>query len=99
MHKFFKMKRFASVIIAGIMLASCGNAPEGTTKIEMPAEESATSTETAAPTGPMDPVCEMVKDSTWTEYTVHNNDTVWFCSDVCKGVFAKNPEKYVAKAQ
>lgn len=99
MHKFFKMKRFASVIVAGMMLASCGNAPEGTTKIEMPAEQSAASTETAAPTGPMDPVCEMPKDSTWTAYSVHNGDTTWFCSDVCKGVFDKNPEKYVAKAQ
>jgi len=93
------MKRFASVIIAGIMLASCGNAPEGTTKIEMPTEQPATTNaEAAAPTGPMDPVCEMQKEEGWTEYTVHNGDTVWFCSDVCKGVFAKNPEKYVAKA-
>lgn len=93
------MKRFASVIIAGVMLASCGNAPEGNTKIEMPAEQpAATNTEAAAPAGPMDPVCEMTKEAGWTEYTVHNGDTVWFCSDVCKGVFAKNPEKYVAKA-
>lgn len=93
------MKRFATVIIATMMLASCGNAPEGETKIEMPQQEPAPTTETAAaPAGKIDPICEMVKDSTWTEYTVYNNDTVWFCSDVCKGVFAKNPEKYAAKA-
>ncbi|MBN9483198.1 MAG: YHS domain-containing protein [Bacteroidetes bacterium] len=45
----------------------------------------------------IDPVCEMPQDTSWTEYTVYKGDTVKFCSDVCKGVFLKNPAKYEAK--
>lgn len=45
----------------------------------------------------IDPVCEMPRDTSWTEFTVYKGDTVMFCSDVCKGVFLKNPAKYEAK--
>jgi YHS domain-containing protein len=90
------MKRFALILFASLAMAACGNAPEGNTTIEAPAAET-TATETTAATGPMDPVCEMVKDNTWTEYTVHNNDTVWFCSETCKTAFNGNLDKYASK--
>lgn len=42
----------------------------------------------------IDPICDMVRDETWTDYMVYNNDSVWFCSEYCKDAFAANPEKY-----
>jgi YHS domain-containing protein len=86
------MKRIVFICLASVVMASCGNATDGNTTIEAPKEET-----TTIPEGPIDPVCEMVKDSTWTEYAVHNNDTVWFCSETCKTAFNGNPEKYAAK--
>ncbi len=42
----------------------------------------------------IDPICDMVRDETWTDYMVYNNDSVWFCSEYCKDAFAANPAKY-----
>lgn len=42
----------------------------------------------------IDPICDMIRDETWTDYMVYNNDSVWFCSEYCKEAFAANPEKY-----
>ncbi|MCB0695761.1 MAG: hypothetical protein KDC07_00270 [Chitinophagaceae bacterium] len=42
----------------------------------------------------MDPVCEMDYDASWTEYSVNGTDTMWFCSETCKGAYEGNPEKY-----
>ena len=49
------------------------------------------------PGAKIDPVCEMEKDSTWTDYSVAKNDTVWFCSTGCKQAFDARPEKYLSK--
>lgn len=88
------MKLLASLALSVVLLSACNNAQENNTATETPAQEAAATTAPVA-TGPIDPVCEMAKDSTWTEYSVgSNNDTTWFCSDVCKGVYDKNPAKY-----
>lgn len=34
-------------------------------------------------TGPIDPICKMVKNDDWELYTVQKKDTTWFCSDFC----------------
>ena len=44
-----------------------------------------------------DPVCEMPYDTSYKEWTVYKTDTIHFCSPTCKGVFEKNPEKFMAK--
>jgi YHS domain-containing protein len=76
-----------------LLAASCGNT----------AENQETAHEHNAAAGPvtaeelkhMDPVCQMVNDGTWTDYTVYNEDTVYFCSETCKDAFVANPGKYV----
>lgn len=56
--------------------------------------ESTTETATVDPNAKIDPICEMEYDAEWTEYSVSGTDTTWFCSEVCKGVYDKNPAKY-----
>jgi YHS domain-containing protein len=93
------MKKIALYITAAVLIASCNNSGEtkteavDTTATTVTAEPAAQ----AAPKGKIDPVCEMEYDAAWTEYTVHNSDTVWFCSETCKTAFAGNPAKYAAK--
>ena len=93
-----------NIFLLGVVLVlgvSCNNAQP-----EAP-EQTTTTTETIAapPAAPaiaakLDPVCEMEYDTSWTEYAVHNNDTIHFCSEHCKTAFVGNPEKYTkAKAQ
>src|ERR1043165_9543637 len=76
--------------------ASCNSSQPETT--EQPA---AATTEAVAPVAgkpaiaaKIDPVCEMEYDTSWTEYSVHNGDTVHFCSENCKATFSARPEKY-----
>ncbi len=62
-------------------------------------QQTSTHDEKAAPDpaqpGEVDPVCKMVKDSTWKDYHVYNADTVNFCSETCKTAFIGNPTKYL----
>ncbi|CAL1521625.1 YHS domain-containing protein [Chitinophaga sp. MM2321] len=44
-----------------------------------------------------DPVCRMPYDTSYKEWTVYQSDTIHFCSTTCKGVFEKNPEKFMAR--
>lgn len=44
-----------------------------------------------------DPVCGMERDAAWTDLTVHNGDTIKFCSEGCKMAFEARPEKYLTK--
>ncbi len=93
------MKRiFAVLALSSLVFASCNNSSEK--KEETAATDTAVAapaTEATASHGPIDPVCEMDRDTSWTEYTVYNNDTVWFCSDNCKNAFTAHPEKYADK--
>lgn len=93
------MRYLAITIIAAISFMSCngdGAADNSNTDTTVTATE-APEQVTAIPEGSLDPVCDMVKDSTWTEYTVNGTDTVWFCSETCKTAYTANPAKYAAK--
>ncbi|MCB0699967.1 MAG: hypothetical protein KDC11_08960 [Chitinophagaceae bacterium] len=89
---------FLTVLLA-TFLFSCGN-EQATEESNNEAVEETTMTEEqpmAEATGPMDPVCDMVKGDDWTEYSVNGTDTVWFCSTHCKEAYDANPEKYAKK--
>lgn len=98
------MKRIALYITASLLIAACNNSGETkteTTDTTVVVTDSTVIAKDAkvaeAPKGKIDPVCEMEYDAAWTEYTIHNNDTVWFCSETCKTAFVGNPAKYAAK--
>ena len=76
-------------------ILSCGSEPKTS-------EEPQTTSPVSGPienktTAQIDPVCEMEKDNTWTDFTVYKQDTIWFCSEGCKKAFEARPEKYVKK--
>ena len=73
-----------------LVFAACDNNTTTEEKQETTTEEVA-----ATPSGDIDPVCEMEKDASWTNYQVYENDTVWFCSETCMTAFAGNPTKYM----
>ncbi|HEY9178854.1 MAG TPA: hypothetical protein VIN07_14250 [Flavipsychrobacter sp.] len=91
------MKKYLIAIAAVAFMASCGS--ENTAEESTTEEASTESTEQAAadPNAKVDPVCEMEKDDTWTEYSVNGTDTVWFCSSTCKEAYDANPAKYAKK--
>lgn len=95
------MKKYIIALAVIASMASCGgeNNTESATTEEASTEATATAepTEVADPNAKIDPVCEMVKDDTWTEYSVSGTDTVWFCSATCKEAFDANPAKYAKK--
>lgn len=91
------MKYTFLAVAACMFFAACNseatsettNETEAATEMEAPMETAA-----ADPNAKIDPVCEMVKDDTWTEYSVNGTDTTWFCSETCKSAYEGNPAKY-----
>lgn len=90
------MKNYIILFASVVTFISCSNeeqktadTPVDTVSVEAPAP--------VASNVDHDPVCGMEKDTTWVDYTVHNADTVWFCSETCKTAFTGNPEKYLDK--
>lgn len=92
-----------AALAAMVAFTACNNNSSNTeesaaTETQQPVE--AAPVEAAAtPKGPIDPVCEMEKEDTWTEYTVNGTDTVWFCSETCKTAYTGNPQKYQNKVK
>lgn len=43
------------------------------------------------------PICGMVRDSSWMNYTIYKNDTVWFCSTSDRADFINHPKKYASE--
>lgn len=84
------MKKIILPLFATVLFAACGS--EAST--ESNKETESTETTMVDPNKEIDPVCEMEKDDSWTDYTVNGTDTVWFCSHVCKGAYESHPEKY-----
>ena len=90
------MRYVILAIGATTLLVACNGEPQvenetsGTaeTAVEMPAVD---------PNAKIDPVCDMIKDDTWTEYSVSGTDTTWFCSETCKTAYDANPAKYAKK--
>ena len=94
------MKYTFLAVAACLIFASCGN--EATSETENETEntiemEAPQETVVADPNAKIDPVCDMVKDDTWTEYSVSGTDTTWFCSETCKTAYEGNPAKYQEK--
>lgn len=92
------MKQYLwGVIVAVACLAACNtnaiNHPDATATIALPGNETVAKPAAGIKT---DPVCGMVKDSTWTDYTLMKADTVWFCSNTDKLAFLANTKKYEA---
>jgi YHS domain-containing protein len=90
------MKRYI-ILFASIFAFSACNNEEHSTASE---KEDSASVQIAAPVASnieKDPVCDMEKDGSWTEFTVHEGDTVWFCSETCKTAFEGNLAKYKPK--
>jgi YHS domain-containing protein len=100
-YLFQKIKKMNQIVIAlavgGILIAGCteNNKPKSAQEpvVEAPSKTMVSSTK--SPAEITDPVCGMIKDSTWTDYTVYNNDTVWFCASSEKEAFVANPKKYM----
>ncbi|GAA4468848.1 hypothetical protein GCM10023093_27250 [Nemorincola caseinilytica] len=78
-----------------VLTASCGNSAEQATQAEGTPAGAPAMQASSDPNVKKDPVCEMAYDAEWTEYTVHNGDTIRFCSDGCKMAFEARPEKYL----
>ncbi|MFT4062973.1 MAG: YHS domain-containing protein [Edaphocola sp.] len=92
------MKKICTILAATLMFAACGNSStKAANEATTPAQEAAQPESNAAATsGAKDPVCGMEKDAGWTDFSVNNTDTTWFCSPHCKETFDKDPAKYTA---
>ncbi len=88
------MRTILSVLILATAFAACNNMPQNNTGNAGMAAATAKAVNMAAGEE-MDPVCEMPYDPEWTEYALHKEDTVHFCSENCKKAFVAKPEKYV----
>lgn len=90
------MRQLTLIFIACFFVTSCGNQ---NTEQKAPAAKESNSlpSQTTTANGQLqaDPVCEMPRDSSWTDYTIYNNDTLWFCSEGCKKAFMARPDKYI----
>lgn len=84
------MKKLFVLAFVALGFAACNNASETEHKVEEVPTEIAANQE-------IDPVCNMVKTDAWTLSSVVENDTIHFCSPVCKEVFDKNPSEYLKK--
>lgn len=80
------MKKIPVVLFASLLFVACNS--------EQKTEEKEVEEVAVDPNAKLDPVCDMVKGDDWTEYTANDTDTTWFCSEVCKGVYNANPDKY-----
>lgn len=88
------MKKFMILPVAALLLLSCkpGTDSNAETQADKDKKE-------AKAGGKKDPVCGMDYDKTWTEFTVNNTDTTWFCSPHCKESYTANPAKYDKKEE
>lgn len=92
------MKKYSLIIMAAFSLAACNMNANTDKKTEAETEAVAQSDKGEKTLAKKtDPVCGMEKDNTWTEFSVNNSDTTWFCSPHCKESFDKDPAKYLNK--
>lgn len=78
-------------IVVMLMISGCKNS-ENKPNVEQ--KETVIAPVVSVIAAKIDPVCEMEYDTSWTEFTVYNNDTVQFCSETCKTAFNGNSKKY-----
>lgn len=88
------MKKISFVLGLSLLAMACQNNNQDSAK----ASDSSTAMEASQPTdanAKVDPVCGMAEgDIAYTDYSLMENDTVWFCSPHCKEQFDKDPAKY-----
>lgn len=92
------MKKLSFVLGLSLLAMACqnNNATTGdkTTDNSMKMEAG----QTTNPNAKVDPVCGMPEgDIAYTDFSVAQSDTVWFCSPHCKEQFDKDPAKYAKK--
>ncbi|MBV8255218.1 MAG: YHS domain-containing protein [Chitinophaga sp.] len=85
------------LVAAALFIMSCGQQSKPTETAATAAPAATPATEQMASGKLPDPVCEMPYDTSYHEFTVYKTDTIHFCSTTCKGVFEKNPAKFMAK--
>ena len=92
---------FKAIVISSVaFIVSCAdnsNSSEASRATNEQPMEGEHATSVTNPGAELDPICEMEKDGTWTEYSIYSQDTVWFCSEGCKKAFEARPEKYMKK--
>lgn len=88
------MKQLTLIIFSVFCLTSCSNGSgeqQGSVStMKEPGEQAVTGSQPQK-----DPVCDMPRGKTWTDHTIYNLDTVWFCSEGCKMAFEARPNKYI----
>lgn len=90
------MKKLSLIFCCSLLFLACNNttAPDATDTVagdhtEMKADDN------TDPNTKTDPVCGMAEgDIAYTDFSVNNGDTAWFCSPHCKEQFDKDPAKY-----
>lgn len=92
------MKKWSLILGISFFAMACSN---NRSKSEMPItsqQQEKTDANIPKPNAKIDPVCGMPEGKiAYTDFSIYNKDTVWFCSPHCKGQFDKNPEKYAKK--
>lgn len=88
------MFKYSLSLLLAATLFACNTPPENKTDDEMNDDMASMNMEEHKPGDIIDPVCGMVKDSTWTDYTIYKGDTVWFCAESEKTAFLADPAKY-----
>jgi len=83
------MKKYSLLAATAILFASSCTVKVDTSDKAGSNEEKTETTAGAKTAAVKDPVCNMEKDATWTEFTANGSDTTWFCSPHCKETFAK----------
>lgn len=88
------MKKLSLILATAFLFTACSN---NETDGDMHQNEMNAAGSGQLAEGPIDPICNMVKGDDWTEFSVVDNDTTWFCSSQCKKTFDKDPAKYTAQ--
>ncbi|HET8574202.1 MAG TPA: hypothetical protein VFL76_10055 [Edaphocola sp.] len=91
------MKKLSFVLALSLLAVSCQNKnTEGQKASDNNMKMG--SAQTVKPNAKVDPVCGMPQgDIAYTDFSVVQKDTVWFCSPHCKEQFDKDPAKYTKK--
>jgi len=94
------MKKLSFILGLSLLAVACQNT---TTTGDKAADngmkmETTSAGEATNPNAKVDPVCGMAEgDMAYTDFSIAQNDTVWFCSPHCKEQFDKDPAKYAKK--
>lgn len=90
------MKKVYLVLGLALFTMACSNNTTNDDSMNQMEMEETSTTDNLNPNAKTDPICDMTEgDIAYTDYSVYQQDTVWFCSPHCKEQFDKDPAKYV----